>query len=180
MRRGFGGPFRRGSAPNIPPLLQKANRLMSVGDYNGAAAAFEELASRAEGRGGPRAPFFYLQAGRTRLLAGQKEAGVEHIRHGLNVFAQRQQFQRLFNTGNYVIADLNGRGMTKEASDILAWLKATLPAGYAQPRPGGIKPILPTHCPGCGAPVHPDEVEWVDNITAECAYCGSPMRSDQT
>ncbi len=180
MRRGFGGPFGRGLGQNIPPLLQKANRLMSTGDFNGAAGAFEELANRAEGRGGPRAPFFYLQAGRARILAGQKDAGVKHLRHGLNIFAQRTQFQRLFNTGNYVIAELNGRGMIQEASEISSWLKETLPAGYALPKPAGIKPILPTHCPGCGAPVHPDEVDWTDAITAECAYCGNPIRSDQT
>ncbi len=180
MRRGFGGRFRGGIPQNIPPLLQKANRLMAAGDYNGAAAAFEELAGRAEARGGPRAPFFFLQAGRARLMAGQKEAGVEHIRNGLKVLAQRMQFQRLFNTGNYVIAEFNGRGMVKEATDLSAWLKETLPAGFALPKSGGIKPILPTHCPGCGAPVHPDEVEWVDQITAECAYCGSPIRSEQS
>jgi hypothetical protein len=25
-------------------------------------------------------------------------------------------------------------------------------------------------------PLAPDEVEWQDEVTAECAYCGSPIR----
>ncbi len=39
-------------------------------------------------------------------------------------------------------------------------------------------PVLPTHCPGCGAPIHPDDVDWIDNVTAECEYCGSPVRGE--
>ena len=33
-------------------------------------------------------------------------------------------------------------------------------------------------CPSCGAAVRPDEVEWLDYVTAECAYCGSPVRGE--
>jgi hypothetical protein len=40
------------------------------------------------------------------------------------------------------------------------------------------RPLLPTHCPACGAAVRPDEVEWLDDVTAECAYCGSPVREE--
>jgi hypothetical protein len=36
--------------------------------------------------------------------------------------------------------------------------------------------VLPTHCPSCGAALRPDEIEWLDESTAECAYCGSPVR----
>jgi hypothetical protein len=41
------------------------------------------------------------------------------------------------------------------------------------------KPILPTHCPSCGAALRPDEVDLPDDITAECAYCGSPVREEE-
>ncbi|MBI4771264.1 MAG: hypothetical protein HY784_12865, partial [Chloroflexi bacterium] len=36
---------------------------------------------------------------------------------------------------------------------------------------------LPAHCPQCGSPLHPDEVEWLDERTAECEYCGSVVRA---
>jgi hypothetical protein len=35
------------------------------------------------------------------------------------------------------------------------------------------KPRLPGKCPQCGGTVHPQEVEWIDERTASCDYCGS-------
>ena len=72
MRRGFGRPLRRVLSPDIPPLLRRANQMLSAGNYAEAASAFEQLARAAEARGGPRGPpFLYLQAGRSRVMAGQ-------------------------------------------------------------------------------------------------------------
>lgn len=36
---------------------------------------------------------------------------------------------------------------------------------------------LPPRCPHCGGPVNPDKLDWVDSRTAECAYCGSILRT---
>jgi hypothetical protein len=107
MRRGFGRPFRRAFAGNIPPLLQRANGLMSTGNYVEAASAFEQLARAAEARGGPRAPFFYIQAGRARIMAGQTAGGVEYLQRGLGLFAARGQEGKVFNVGNRVVGELN-------------------------------------------------------------------------
>lgn len=185
-RRDFARPLRRFPVPDIPPALQRANELMAIGDYDGAAVAFEQLARGAEGRGGPRAPHLYLQAGRSRLLAGQVPAGMQLLNKGLALFAARGQWQQLHRSGQRVAAELNQRGLTNEATQIEAYLKATLPplpAGYAAPLPaqaGGerAKPVLPTNCPGCGGPIRADEVEWVDEVTAECPYCGSAVRPE--
>jgi hypothetical protein len=35
---------------------------------------------------------------------------------------------------------------------------------------------LPAKCPSCNAPLRPDQVEWIDAQSAECAYCGSVIR----
>jgi len=40
------------------------------------------------------------------------------------------------------------------------------------------RPALPTHCPACGAALKPNDVEWLDDVTAECEYCGSPVRGE--
>ena len=126
-RRGFARPLRRAFAPDIPPALQRANELMAIGDYNGAAVAFEGLERGAEGRGGPRAPHLYLQAGRARLQIGQVAAGMGHIRHGFALFAARQQWPALHRTGQLTVAFLTERGLAKEALEISYYLKATLP-----------------------------------------------------
>ena len=182
MRRLFRRGARRNFAPDVPPLLQRANELMATGDYPGAAAAFEQLAHAAEGRGGPRAPIFYLQAGRVHVLANQNTAGVQSFKHAFDLFAQRGQFPRLHQAGARIVFELAGRGLTKESAEVDAWVKALLPpklAGtLAPPETPAKKPILPTHCPACGAPVRPDEAEWLDDVTAECAFCGSPVRQE--
>jgi len=180
-RRGFIRPFGRSIIPDIPPALRRANELIVIGDYPGAAQAFEELARGAVARDGPRAPLLLLQAGRMRILAGQVPQGMTHFQQGLGLFAARGQWQRFSNSGQRIVAELSQRGLTEQAKQIEATLKAGLPAGFA-PGPGAgpekAKRFLPTNCPGCGGPLHSDEVEWTDEITAECAYCGSAVRAE--
>ncbi|NOY97907.1 MAG: hypothetical protein GXP40_01725 [Chloroflexi bacterium] len=176
IRRGF----RRAGPLAVPPALKRANALMSEGNYVSAAETFESLAQRAEARRGPRAPQLYLRAGQARVLAGQTEAGMQHIRRGLSMLAARRQWAVLHRAGQRAVDELNERGLTGEAQEIADYLEKTLPEKPAPARgtTSSKRPVLPTHCPGCGGPVHPDEVEWLDNVTAECPYCGSPVRGE--
>lgn len=178
MRRGFGHPLRRGSRGAIPLLLRRANELLTTGSFAAAADSFEQLARAAEARGGPRTPFFYLQAGRARVWAGQVAAGMEHLERGLGLFAARGRVRRAIRAGGRLVGELNQRGLTNEAARLKAYLNELVPGfevAELEPEPAR-KATLPTHCPGCGAPVRADEVEWIDDVTAECAFCGSPVR----
>lgn len=178
MLSGFGRPLRRGFVPDVPPLLRRANQLMSERKYSEAAGSLEQLARAAEARGGPRAPFFHVQAGRARAMAGEPKPAVEDLEHGLGLFATRGQSGKVLNFGRRVVGELKQRGLATEAGEVTEFLKTLVP-GFSADAPGTApakRPPLPTHCPGCGAPVHPDEVEWLDEITAACAFCGSPVR----
>jgi hypothetical protein len=78
--------------------------------------------------------------------------------------------------GQRMVDELTARGLTAEAAEIAGLLGASLPKDLpAEPAPTK-RPILPTHCPSCGGAVKSDEVEWIDEVTAECDYCGSPVR----
>src|SRR5512135_991783 len=99
MRRGFGRPLRRAFVPDIPPLLRRANQMLSAGNYAEAASSYEQLARAAEARGGPRAPFFYIQAGRCKVMAGRPANGVEDLERGLGLFAMRGQAFKAPNVG---------------------------------------------------------------------------------
>jgi len=178
MRRMFRRDKRKAFAPNIPPILQEANLAFDKGEYGRAAQLFERIAEGADARGGPRAPLFHLQAGRARILAGQVALGMPSLKRALEILAERKQFQRLQNAGLRVVTELNERGLKTEAVDIEILLKMNLPAtptSETKETPTR-KPILPTHCPNCVAALRPDEVEWLDDLTAECGYCGSPVR----
>ena len=100
------------------------------------------------------------------------------LKRGLELLAQHKQFPQLQRAGWRVITELNEQGLKNEAAEIELWLKSiilTTPAFETEE--ASVKRLsLPTHCPSCGAGLRPDEVEWLDDVTAECAYCGSPVR----
>jgi hypothetical protein len=176
MRRLFRRHIRKTLAENVPPILQEAIFVFDKGEYGRAAELFEQIAQTADARGGPRAPLFHLQAGRARILAGQTSLGLPSLKRGLALLAERRQFPRLQNAAARLLAELKKRGLGGEASEIEQWLSTVVPDATDTPKAPTKRPVLPTHCPACGATVRPDEVEWLDDITAECAYCGTPLR----
>ena len=175
MRRLFRRHIRKTLAQDVPPILQEANFTFDKGEYGRAGELFERMAETAAARNGPRAPLFFLQAGRARILAGQIALGMPSLKRGLELLAQARQFARLQHLGARVISELNERGLLTAAAEIETWLRSVMPSAVAMERPTK-PPALPTHCPSCGAPLRPEDVEWLDDVTAECAYCGSPVR----
>jgi hypothetical protein len=81
----------------------------------------------------------------------------------------------LNQAGTRTIAELKERGLEVEATNIEILLGTLLPDTFSA-EPLAKRPSIPTHCPSCGAPLRPDEVDWLDDVTAECGYCGSPVR----
>ena len=188
FRRGFRRGMRPGGGPGpgagpVPPMLRRAHELMAAGQYVQAAEAFEQLGRAAEARKHPKTTNMFLQAGRARVMAGQAQPAYDNLMHGLTILSAAGRHGQLFNFGNRIVAELNEHGMTKEASQIDAWIKSVLPkrpdAASAGPTVAPTrKPALPTHCPGCGGPVNSQDVDWLDDVTAECNWCGSPVRGE--
>ncbi len=170
----------RGRVRRAPQELILANQMMESGNYQGAAEQFEALARLATSRNGQHTPQLYLQAGRARILAGQNEAGLANLKQGLSLFAGRAAWRRFYNAGNRIVSELNQLGLKNEADEILDLLNTKLPGNFSAPNSAtsARRPFLPTHCPSCGGSIRPNEVEWLDEITAECAYCGSPVREE--
>ena len=182
MRRRFNRPLRRFSGADIPPLLIHANQSISAGNFVEAAGDFEQLARAAEARGGPRAPMIHIQGGRMRMMAGQPDLAMQDLERGFGLLAARGRLRRLGRVGNRIIAEFRQRGYSTESQKLADYLESLSPGSGAvqASAPPARHASLPTHCSGCGAPVHPDEVEWLDDVTAECAFCGSPLRSERS
>ena len=188
FRRGFRrGMIRQAMRPDVPPMLQRAHELLASGNYPAAAEAFEQLARGGEARGHPKTAQMYLQAGRARILAGQKNVGFAHLKRGLGMLAARPV--HLQRAGERVVNELKDQGMPAEAQEIAEWLKTSIPPalsaveGSQNEARGGTtittkKPILPTNCPSCGGVVRADDVDWIDDVTAECDWCGGPIRAE--
>lgn len=175
-----GGAMRRG-VPPAPPELQRAHHLMEAGEYAEAALVFGSLARKAEDLYPERAPFLYFQAGQAAMLNGDSKKGVAHFRNGLTLLATQQRYHRLQKAGRRIVDELRERGFNAEADEVEIVLGNNVPAPADAMREADRsqkRGILPTHCPSCGAAVRPDEVDWLDEQTAECDYCGSPVRAE--
>jgi predicted Zn-ribbon and HTH transcriptional regulator len=186
FRKRFVRPKGKDFGPTPHPLLQRANELMAISDFTGAARAYEELAQAAQARTGPAAPHLYMQAGKARLLAGQVPIGIVHIKQGLSLFAGRGEWLKFYRNRRRTVEELLRLGLNGETDALATYLSAELPAGIQEDeaktrdnigRVERRKAVLPPKCQGCGAPLRSDEVEWVDEVSAECPYCGSISRS---
>lgn len=177
-RRLLRGALQQGT-PSVPPALQNAQRLMETGQFAEAALAFYDLAKKAEDRFPQRAPFLYFEAGRSAVLSGDNKKGVTHFRSGFTLLSTQQRYHRLRKAGARIVTELRERGLNAEADEVESVLGNNNQASAEKEAPVTQKrAILPTHCPSCGAAVRPDEVEWLDELTAECDYCGSPVRAE--
>jgi tetratricopeptide (TPR) repeat protein len=177
-RRGFPLFGNRAAQAEPPPALRQAHALLAARRYEEAAQAFENLAAQ-----NPlRAPSLYQQASRARLLQGQTAAAMQLLKQSLHLLKQSGRYAQLYRAGQRATQELKLRGLPAEAAEIAAILSSNLPAIAEMPTERGPdlgRVSLPTTCPSCGGPLRPAEVDWVDPITAECAYYGSLIRAEQ-
>jgi hypothetical protein len=153
---------------------------MDEGDYAEAALAFHDLAKNAEVMFPERAPFLYIEAGHAALLNGDGKKAVTYFRSGLTLLATQQRYHRVRRAGERIVHELREHGLNAEADEVESVFRSNIPASAGKEPESTPKKraVLPTHCPSCGAGVRSDEVEWIDDLTAECDYCGSPVRAE--
>jgi hypothetical protein len=162
--------------------LRRANQLTENGEHLNAAAIFSRLAESAHDRGILRhAPMLYLQAAKAYTLGGDIENGFAYAKKGLGILAETERWQRLSVAGTRAVEVARDSGFNAQAEDLQSWLDETLAGRTIKaPTPPPTKARrLPPKCPFCGATVRSDEVEWIDAHTAECAYCGSAVPTEE-
>jgi hypothetical protein len=167
-------------------LLIEANRLVAEGNYDQAMGIYERLADAAVERRIPRAPHFYIHAGRAGYLAKKNSAGAALFRRGLSLFAEQGRWAELQRSGERILNFLSKMGYADDAMELQSWIEISFPKldyAPANPRPSLLQNSQPethflTQCPYCGAPVDPREVERIDADTIECLYCGNIIRGE--
>jgi hypothetical protein len=187
-RPGNSGSFNRKSSQSqsraIPPMLLQAHRLYSWRQYLPAADLYERLAEGALTREPSRAPLLFLQTGWARIAGGQVETGIEQIRRGLELLNTQQRFRNLHRVSWRVIQGLENNGLEQQADQIRAWLidlkhSEEIPEWGTTPQTAIAKVRLPLSCPSCGGVVDPSEVDWVDELTAQCGFCGTMLHGEE-
>lgn len=179
------GPRRRGImggllAAGLMSRLAAANRHLEAGRAVEAADEFAQLAQEASARSQPRravqlhlrAGEAYAQAGRGEQALAQARAAIAIIRSvGGDWWATRMMAR--------IVEGLRRAGLTAEAETLERELAGFAPSGEEESGPPmPARGRLPTHCPQCGGPLRSDEVEWIDDHTAECPFCGSAVRTE--
>jgi hypothetical protein len=160
----------------IDQELSKAILLFNQGHFAEAGMTFERIAEIAAARNGPRAPRFFLEAGRSLFHARQPERAFQLLERGWKLASANGRIGLLARLGPGLSAEIGQLGYVEQAHSIQGWL-GKLPAAPAPAFTQSQKrPELPLKCPSCGAPVRPNEVEWLDEQTAECDFCGNPLR----
>lgn len=187
-RRGMIPPFRRsrlGRAGIANPKLLEANRLFENGDYADAAEIYEDLAEKAVARQIPQSPHLFLMAGTARMKVDEIQSAVVLYKKGLELLLERKKWDHLRKASENTINRLKNNGFKEQAAELQTWLEALIPTDVKA------MPIwtestdaftvntrkLPAHCPTCGGPVNPKELEWF-GANANCNYCGTLLSGD--
>jgi tetratricopeptide (TPR) repeat protein len=178
-------PPGRNFVPDLPPALRHAQQLMSLGRFEEAAGLFEQLARGAQERGLAHDARLFQTAGLCRLNAGQVDQAMTNFRTGLQILSDRGNKPAFQRACQRIIRELNDKGYSKEANDLFeSILKSSMSpesivvtaVEKAQPTQRG---SLPASCPSCGGTLRADEVDWIDDASVECSWCGTPVMTDK-
>lgn len=166
-------------------LLQQANRLMANGKAGEAAPLFAQLAAQSEATNNPRrAANLHARAAHAFADSQAGQAALGQARSALNLFIANRMLMRAPMFYSNITRKLGRGGMQIAARSLQQeyggriGIAAAPAASAPAAAPARHRGSLPTSCPKCGAPVHGAEVNWVDDATAECDYCGALLRAE--
>ncbi len=159
-------------------VLAKANQMVANGNPSGAAPLYTELARELDTPRPRRAANLHARAAHAYADAGNEQLALAQARAALTMFIQYQMINRTPVFFANITRKFNNKGMKNSASALQNEFGNRVGPMPPQPAPGSVKRgVLPTNCPKCGAPIHGDEATWIDNLTAECDYCGAAIRT---
>jgi len=159
-------------------VLAKANQLMANNNSADAAPLYSELARELDTPRPRRAANLHARAAHAHADAGNEQLALAQARAALTMFIQYRMINRAPVFFANITRKFNNKGMKNSASALQNEFGNRVGQMPPQPAPGSVKRgVLPTNCPKCGAPIHSDEATWIDNLTAECDYCGAAIRT---
>lgn len=191
-RRRWPGVFRPGLRPPLPPIvgearaqLAKANRLLAEGRSLEAAQIFAQVAALADQQGaGGRAAQLSARACQSYLAGGDLASARTHALRAARFALQSGDLTHAVRLAHRLLAEFRERGSAAEADALKneinrEFSKAGISLSDAAPGESDIPARkLPAQCPACLGPVRPDEVDWVDESSARCSYCGTILSAE--
>lgn len=189
LRRPARPPRMRGAA--VPPAVEaarrqlaEANRLLEAGQPLQAAAIFARVSEQAAQHGLPgRAAHLAARAGHAFLLGEDAERAQAHIRRAVHLSIQAGDIPGAVQMLRRALSELEEGGYSEAAQSLRAEFEERLQRhglslADEAPAPARRSAGLPGQCPSCMGPVRPDEVEWLDEVSVLCSYCGTVIKAE--
>jgi len=157
--------------------VMQANQLLQSGRFDQAAMDYFQLANKLDRIGKPRqSANMHAQSALAWAKAGNEERALNQANIALRQFTLLRMPQRI-NEFKTEFEQILHPGKTTSPVPPTPDPKNT--ATPVPSAPGSIpqRGKLPVVCSKCGAPVRSDEVEWIDDISAECDFCGAIIQS---
>jgi hypothetical protein len=161
-------------------VLRQAHELLSIGEFERAAVIYEQLALGAQARRIPQDAHLFLIAGGCRIQARQIDLAMEDLKQGLEILSARGRTRKFIFACQKSKDELLNAGYNAEAAEIMQLLGSSIgsPLSIQHPDADDRRGTLPAACAACGGTLHSDDVDWIDNVTAECPWCGSSIRAN--
>ncbi len=166
--------------PNQMQSLAGADQLVANGHPGQAAPLFASLANELETNAHPRrAANLHAQAAHAYADNQDEQSALDQARRALTLFIQNQMVNRTPVFYANILRKFTNKGMKSAVNSITAEFGSKIGPMPAQPTSGDSHlGQLPTNCLKCGAPIHKNDANWVDDQTIECDFCGSLIRSE--
>jgi hypothetical protein len=155
--------------------------LISEGKPSDAGPLFAEVADAMQQSNHPRrAANLYARAAHAFADGNNEQAALGYAKTALALFTQFKMVRRTPVFFTNITRKMTAKGMKAAANVLQREYGTQIAAQPAAPRQENRRHrgLLPTSCPKCGAAVHGDDVDWVDDNTVECEYCGTLIRTE--
>jgi hypothetical protein len=160
-------------------ILARANRQVASKKPGDAARLFTQLASEMEATDHyRRAANYHAMAALSYADALDEKKALAHAQSAMNLFIEYQMVRRIHYFYPNITSELLAHNMMqavealhKEFDEKFSSMPAAATDGLEK------RGRLPTNCPKCGALVHSQDINWIDDQSAECIYCGSMIQT---
>ncbi len=165
--------------------LVQANRLLETGQASEAGEIFVKVSRLAEQHGMlRRAAHLGARAAYAFMVGQALSRAMEEARRAIELSVQVGDLVQAVQLAQRILSNLESQGHQAEAQKLRGEFDAQLSrlgvslSGVSQGAPAPTRGSLPAQCPSCLGPVQPDEVEWVAQDGAQCAYCGTILKTE--
>lgn len=156
----------------------QASQYLANGQPADAAQAFARAAGLAQAAGRLRqAANLHANAAYAWVDAGAQDRALDQSQQAMVLFSSRGLGLRAAQFRGEFEAYLRNHHLGQTADTFVQTIPQQPAVDFGQPPSTVRRGDLPATCPQCGAPIRPDQVEWIDEGSAVCEFCAAVIKA---